>query len=249
MLTIRACPTGAISPDGQFNFAACYTHNYREFMGGFTDWVENVADSRSAREYRRKVSDPETVSLWQSLGFGPNYKAAYCLSVCPAGEDVIAPFLTDRKQFLHDVVKPLQTKPETVYVRPGSDAEDYVRRRFPHKDTKRVGNGLRPRSIKQFLDGLSYTFERGKSNEVNATYHFTFRGAEEQKATVSIRDKTLSVSGGHTGKADLKVTADSQTWLRFLAKEENIVWAILHRKIRLSGSLRLLRAFGKCFAA
>src|SRR5256885_5397093 len=28
-LCVAACPTGAISPDGQFNFSACYTHNYR----------------------------------------------------------------------------------------------------------------------------------------------------------------------------------------------------------------------------
>jgi epoxyqueuosine reductase QueG len=28
-LCVAGCPTGAISPDGQFNFSACYTHNYR----------------------------------------------------------------------------------------------------------------------------------------------------------------------------------------------------------------------------
>jgi len=37
-LCVAACPVGAIGADGAFNFAACYTHNYREFMGGFTDW-------------------------------------------------------------------------------------------------------------------------------------------------------------------------------------------------------------------
>ena len=36
-LCVAACPVGAISPDGQFNFSACFRHNYREFMGGFTD--------------------------------------------------------------------------------------------------------------------------------------------------------------------------------------------------------------------
>ena len=41
-LCVAACPTGAISPDGAFNFQACYTHNYREFMGGFGDWVETI---------------------------------------------------------------------------------------------------------------------------------------------------------------------------------------------------------------
>jgi epoxyqueuosine reductase QueG len=44
-LCVAACPTGAIASDGTFNFAACYTHNYREFMSGFSDWVENTGCS------------------------------------------------------------------------------------------------------------------------------------------------------------------------------------------------------------
>ena len=84
---------------------------------------------------------------------------------------------------------------------------------------------------------------------MNAVYHFTFTGAAEHKATVAIRQKTLQVEDGHSGKPDLRITADADTWLRFLAKEESIVWALLRRRIRLSGSPRLLLAFGKCFAA
>ena len=53
--------------------------------GGF----ETIADSRNGKDYRRRVRDSETVSMWQSLAYGPNYKAAYCMAVCPAGEDVI----------------------------------------------------------------------------------------------------------------------------------------------------------------
>jgi epoxyqueuosine reductase QueG len=63
-LCVAACPTGAISADGEFNFSACYTHNYREFMGGFNDWVETIAESGSALEYRKKVSAAEGVSMW-----------------------------------------------------------------------------------------------------------------------------------------------------------------------------------------
>jgi ferredoxin len=247
-LCVAACPTGAISSDGSFDFSACYTHNYREFMGGFNDWVEKIADSKNALDYRKKVSGAESVSMWQSLSFGANYKAAYCLSVCPAGEDVIAPFLTNRKEFLADVVKPLQDKPETIYVVPGSDAEDYVARRFPHKKTKGVSNGLAGQgAIRAFLRGLNFVFQRGKSEGVNATYHFTFTGQEEVKATVVIRDKALSVSDGHSGVADLGLTADSETWLRFLRKEANLIWAILRRKIRIHGSPKLLLAFSRCF--
>ncbi|MFO0880609.1 MAG: hypothetical protein U0840_24950 [Gemmataceae bacterium] len=96
--------------------------------------------------------------MWQSLSIGANYKAAYCLSVCPAGEDVIGPFITDKAGHLREVVRPLQEKKETVYVVAGSDAEEHVARRFPLKTIKRIGNGLRPRSIQQFLSGLPLTF-------------------------------------------------------------------------------------------
>ena len=247
-LCVAACPTGAIGADGDFNFSACYTHNYREFMGGFNDWVEKIAESGSALAYRNKVSSAETVSMWQSLSFGANYKAAYCLSVCPAGEEVIAPFLTDRKVFLEDVVKPLQDKAEIIYVVPGSDAEDHVARRFPHKKTKRVANGLAGQgSIRAFLRGLRFAFQRGKSEGLNATYHFTFTGREEVKATVVIGNQTLQVSEGHTGAADFRMTADSDTWLRFLRKEANLVWALVTRKIRIHGSPRLLLSFSRCF--
>ncbi len=246
-LCVAACPTGAISADGHFNFSACYMHNYREFMGGFTEWVERVADSPNASAYRRSVSDSESASMWQSLSFGANYKAAYCLAVCPAGEEIIGPFLTDRKSFTADVVAPLQDKVEPVYVVRGSDAESYVARRFPHKQIKNVGNSLRPRTIQDFLESLSLVFQRNRSEELNATYHFTFTGDEARQATVVIRKKTLGVYNGLVGTADCRVIADSSTWLGFLAKEQNLLWAWITRKIRITGSPRLLLAFGRCF--
>ncbi|MBW4689876.1 MAG: SCP2 sterol-binding domain-containing protein [Komarekiella atlantica HA4396-MV6] len=247
-LCVVACPVGAISADGHFNFSACYTHNYREFMGGFTDWVEDIAESKNARNYRQKVSDSESASMWQSLTFKANYKAAYCVAACPAGEDVIGQFLINKKEFVQEVVKPLQDKEETIYVVPGSDAEAFVERRFPHKKVKQVGNGIHPNSIRGFLFGLPLLFQRNQSKGLDITYHFTFTGAEECQATVIIKNKTIQVLDNHVGTANIHVTADTNTWLRFLAKEENIVWALVQRKIRIKGSLRLLQAFGKCFS-
>jgi len=246
-LCVAACPTGAISPEGHFNFSACYSHNYREFMGGFTNWVEKIADSKDALNYRRQVSDSESASMWQSLSFGANYKAAYCLAVCPAGEDVIGPYLTDKRGFLRDVVRPLQEKEETVYVVPGSDAEAYVPRRFPTKNIKLVSSGLRPRSIKGFLANLPFVFQPGQAQGLDATYHFTFTGAEEYRATIVIREATLTIKEGHVGDPDLRVTADAKTWLAFIAKEKSLVWALLTRKLRPKGSPLLLVKFGKCF--
>jgi putative sterol carrier protein len=82
---------------------------------------------------------------------------------------------------------------------------------------------------------------------LNAIYHFTFTGAESRRATVVIHNQTVQVEEGHIGKANLSVIADSKTWLGFLAKEQNIVWALLRRKIQVRGSLKLLQAFGRCF--
>jgi hypothetical protein len=244
---VAACPVGAISPDGDFQFSSCLTHNYREFMSGFSDWVENVADSKNALDYRKKVSASETASMWQSLSFGANYKAAYCLAVCPAGDDVIGPFLTNRTTYLKDTVRPLTEKEETIYVIAGSDAEEHVSRRFPRKKVKRVGSGIRSTSINGFLFGLKLLFQPGKAAGLNAVYHFTFTSKEPKEATVTIRDGALQVQDGHQGEADLHVTADSETWLGFLAKERSLLWALLRRRIRIAGSPKLLVAFGKCF--
>ncbi|WP_435156134.1 4Fe-4S binding protein [Amycolatopsis sacchari] len=137
-LCVAACPVGAIAKDGAFDAAACATHNYREFMSGFTDWVATIADSEDGADFRSRVTESENASMWQSLSFKANYKAAYCMAVCPAGEDVLGPYLQDRREFLDTVLRPLQDKPETIYVNPGSPAKEHVERRFPRKTVKVV---------------------------------------------------------------------------------------------------------------
>ena len=246
-LCVAACPTGAIAPDGHFNFSACYTHNYREFMGGFGDWVGQVADSKNADDYRSKVPDNETASVWQSLSFGANYKAAYCMSVCPAGDDVIGAWLDSPKTHIAEVVRPLQRKQETIYVIKGSDAEEYVNRRVPDKQSKHVGQSLRVTSIDGMIDGLPLIFQREQTKDVSATYHFSFTGSETRQFTVRIDNRELDVRDGHHGRPDLGVVADARTWLRFLDKRSVLPWALLRRRIRLHGSPKLLLAFGRYF--
>ena len=71
--------------------------------------------------------------------------------------------------------------------------------------------------------------------------------AEQLGATVEIRDKTIEVHDGYVGKPDLHVTADSSTWVSFLAKEANLVWALVRGKTRIKGSPILLKSFARCF--
>ena len=246
-LCVAACPVGAIKPDGEFNFQACFTHNYREFMGGFNDWVEQIADSSDAIDYRKRVNEPETASMWQSLTYGANYKSAYCLAVCPAGEDVIGPYLKDKAAHRREILRPLQERQETIYVVAGTDAEDAARRKWKNKTIKPVGNGMTPRTISGLLTFMPIVFQPEHSRGLNATYHFSFTGAENRDATITVRDRKITVREGLVGSADIRMTADSKTWLGFLAKEKNLFWALARRKIRISGDPRLLLAFGKCF--
>lgn len=246
-LCVAACPVGAIAPDGRFDFGACYTHNYREFMGGFGDWIETVAQSSDAADYRARVSDAETASMWQSLAFGPNYKAAYCIAVCPAGEDVMSPFRDDRRGFLRDVLDPLVDKVEPVYVAADSDAEQHVAKRFPHKRIRRVGTRLRPRDVDGFLRGAALNFQRSRAKELHVRIGFEFRGASNARATIAIDAGRLEVLEGIAGDVDTLVRADAESWIGVLRGERNLLWQLLARRIRVRGSLAKLRAFRRCF--
>lgn len=50
-------------PAGQFHFPSYYTHNYREFINGFNDWVEQVAESKNRTTYRTTVAPKERVAF------------------------------------------------------------------------------------------------------------------------------------------------------------------------------------------
>jgi ferredoxin len=62
-LCVAACPVGAIKKDGEFDFVACSVHNYREFMGGFTDWAQTIADSADADDFRARQRFRERVDV------------------------------------------------------------------------------------------------------------------------------------------------------------------------------------------
>ena len=123
-------------------------------MGGFTDWVEQIADSKDALDYRKKVTDPESASMWQSLSFGAELQGGVLPERLPGWGGCHRPLSDQQGRASAGNRSSAHEKEETVYVIAGSDAEEHVARRFPHKKTKRVGNGLRPRTIQRFLSGL-----------------------------------------------------------------------------------------------
>src|SRR5437763_1058034 len=69
-LCVAACPVGAIAPDGHFNFSACYTHNYREFMA-----ASPIGSSRS----------PTARTPWTTAGVSQTPNRRRCGKAFPSG--------------------------------------------------------------------------------------------------------------------------------------------------------------------
>jgi len=137
-LCVSVCPTGAIPKDGEFEFFSCLAHTYRDRLGGFSNWVEDLVTSTSMDEYRQKRDDSETLAVWQSLTHGGGYRCGYCMSVCPAGEEVIGSYIDSKKEYVSKIVKPLKERKEPVYIISGEDREVSVQKRFPNKKIRRV---------------------------------------------------------------------------------------------------------------
>jgi len=249
MLCVSACPVGALDPKKGLDFNACMTHNYRDFMGGFEDWVENIVSSKTVQEFRQKSSDDENVSKWQSLSFGPQYKAAYCISVCPAGDDLYGIYRDDRKGWNEQIVKPLKNKKEPVYVGKDTQAEEYAKRN-PNKEIRYVRNILRPNSMYSFLTGVRVAFERKHAVGVNLIVHFDFNGKNSGQASILIQDGVIDVKQGFVGTPDLTITADVDSWLKIVNHEasENMINEIFTLgKIKVKGNLADLQRFQNCF--
>jgi epoxyqueuosine reductase QueG len=136
-LCAAVCPTGAISKDEPFDFAACSTHCYRDNMIGFQKWIETIITSKDFADYRSRFNDSETAFLWQSLMFRISYRCGYCVAVCPAGEELKAIYMQNKAAYIQQILKPLQDKEEPVYVTPGSKAETAAKRN-PRKLVKSV---------------------------------------------------------------------------------------------------------------
>lgn len=248
-LCVATCPVGAIDAKKGLDFNACMTHNYRDFMGGFEDWVENIVSSKNVKEFRKKSGDDENVSKWQSLSFGPQYKAAYCVSVCPAGDDLIGIYEKNRRGWIKQIVKPLKDKKEPVYVGKDTRAEEHARKNR-NKKIKIVTNVQHPKSINGFLSGSRVSFEPKHARGANLTVHFQFNGVETTKATIKIANETIDVKEEHVGKADLAIITDSETWIKMINKETSFVsnlLSILSGKVKVQGKLKLLKQFQNCF--
>jgi Fe-S-cluster-containing hydrogenase component 2 len=242
------CPVAAIpAKDGEFSFMKCVSHNYHEMIGGFQDWIEGMVGAKSVGAYRSQFKDGETLMKWQALTIGYQFRCSYCMAVCPAGEEALPAYESGRKEYLDTIVKPLKNKKEPVYVIANTDSEETAKKN-PAKEVRYVNNTIRPVSVASFLVGarLAFVPERAKGLDLNL--HFEFTGKENVNATIAISDGTISVQEGFEGTADLKVIADSETWVKMLNEQVSLPKALITRKLKLKGSPARMKEFKSCIA-
>jgi epoxyqueuosine reductase QueG len=244
-LCIAVCPVGAISKEEGVDFMSCAMHNYHELFGGFQEWIEEILSSRDVRSYRRKFKDSETGSKWQSLTYGHAYRCSYCMAVCPAGEETAKTFQSDKKGYIEKYMKPLKRKPEPVYVIAETRAEKTAKGN-DSKEVRYVRNTIRPTSVKTFLSGAGLLFNSEKAKGLGLTLHFEFSGREHKSATIAIANGRLNVNEGISGSADLRIRADSETWVQIVNEEVSPLKALVSGKLRLKGNPAHLKKFKAC---
>ena len=195
-LCVVACPVGAIHKNDHFDFFACLEHNYREFFPGFDDMVHTIADAGDKTTYQAKFTAEETHSMWQSLGFGPNYKSAYCQAVCPAGEDVIGPYVADKAQWRKDHVTPLLRKEENVYVRSATRAEK-VALRNKSKRVRYIDFEPSVSTPENFVLGIKHRFDPTRAGSIACRIRLEFPDGSSKLVTVDDGSLTVDPVGAH----------------------------------------------------
>jgi len=210
-LCVAACPVGAISNVREFDFFACLGHNYREFPFSAADWVDAIA-AGDASAYRAKFRDGETLSMVQSLAFEPTYKSAYCMAVCPAGEDVIGPYLADKAQYREKVLLPLRAHPEPVYVQSGSHAEQTAARN-PAKQVRYLDFRPDVSTIANFALGLRHMFTPNESLPGRLRIAFRF---PDGTVLADVDNGRLTTGPGDELPVDATVACDARDYIRIL---------------------------------
>jgi hypothetical protein len=185
--------------------------------------------------------------MWQSLSFKPSYKAAFCISVCPAGEDVLGPFLEDRAAFVDRFVKPLQDKSETIYVLDGSDAQDIVAKKFPNKKVKTVSWMNVEPTGPSLLFGMRLSFQRRRSKGLDATFHMHFTGPRAISGTVSVRRLAVDLDFGLKGVADVVLRVSGPTWVELLSRKLSVPDAMADGRLEVEGDAELVTRLVECY--
>jgi ferredoxin len=214
-LCVAACPVGAIRTDDDFDFFACMGHNYREFVQFSPDWLEAFTMEGGPAAYRSKFRDDETAVFTQAVSFEPNYKSAYCMAVCPAGDDIIGTYLSDPAKHREEVLMPLRQHPEAVYVTSGTRSEERAKRN-PHKFVRYIDYKPDVSSAANFAVGLRHMFKPPAPDTPRSVVSFRF--PDGTVTAVIDKAKLTTTTEPSDEVADATVVSDASNYITILHK-------------------------------
>ena len=217
-LCVAACPVGAIRTDDHFDFFACMTHNYREFPQSAFDWVEALTMEGGPAAYRSKFRDTETASWVQSMEFEPTYKSAYCMAVCPAGDEYVGSYLDDPAKHRDTVLKPLREYPEAVYVTSGTRSEQRALRN-PHKVVRYVDYKPDLSTPQNFAVGLRHMFRSPGPDAPRRVVAFRF--PDGTVTAVMAKGKLTTTTEEPSEAADATVACEAANYITILHKHKS----------------------------
>lgn len=214
-LCVAACPVGAIRTDDDFDLAACMGHNYREFVQFNPDWLDSLTMEGGPSAFRAKFRDDETSVFLQAISFEPNYKSAYCMTVCPAGDENVGGYLADPQKHREEVLMPLRTYPEPVYVTSGTRSEERARRN-PHKWVRY--NDFKPdqSNPNNFAVGLRHMFKPQAPETPRRVVAFRF--PDGTVTAVIDKGKLNTTTEEWTETVDATVVSEAGNYITILHK-------------------------------
>lgn len=103
------------------------------------------------------------------------------------------------------------------------------------------------RSAQSVFDGMPDDFQASKAKGVKLTVRFHLTGSGGGDWFVTIENGTIKVSKGSGPKPDVTMNADADDYVKIANGEKNGTLAFMRGKVRIEGSVALMRKFESFF--
>jgi len=107
---------------------------------------------------------------------------------------------------------------------------------------------LRPKTILQAIEGMTFSFNPAEAKDLNATIQFMISGEGGGDYYLTIADEKCDFAVGKTHSPTLTIDTPADVWLKIARKETNGAMALMTGKYKGSGKLGLLMKMDKIFS-
>ncbi|HXH18580.1 MAG TPA: SCP2 sterol-binding domain-containing protein, partial [Chitinophagales bacterium] len=102
----------------------------------------------------------------------------------------------------------------------------------------------KPEKASEIVKSLPSRFRADKADGFNAIFHFDIGGPNGGQFTVTIKDKTCTVTDGHQGEATCKVTTQDSVYEDVELGRTNPQMAVMMGKIKINNIGAMMRFVG-----